>query len=142
MELHPDGLIGAVRLRSQWNFYAGVVAEWTLDYARRDPEVLRTPEGKSFRGGLATVDVPVADRFCEVMSPYRLTIADLHKVVREVGGPQAQLAIVVDFDRKHFISSYYDQPLEQYVPKGWSGVLGSPLDYLPAELQELWRHHK
>jgi len=134
-------LIGAVKWRSRWRYFAGTLGEWTLDYPAYDPSYQPAPGDRSFRGGLLRVDQTNADQFCEVMRPYELRPEEIRSWVKERGAVNVPLMMVVDFDERKFVDGYHEAfvPKSEYVPAGWQGIDGDPYDHVPPEVSDLWR---
>lgn len=138
-ELDYDELIGAVKHKSQWRFFAGTIAEWNLDYASYDPGYDPSKSSYLFRGGLLTVDETKADAFCIAMSEHELSHDDVRSLVAEKGAEKVPLTVVVNFDEKLFVNGFYDLAIEEYVPTGWRGVFDDPLKYVPDEVRAIWQ---
>jgi hypothetical protein len=134
-------LIGAVKWRSRWRFFAGTLGEWTLDYPAYDPDYRPDPGDRQFRGGLLRVDQTNADAFCAVMEPYELRPEQIRAWVKEHGAANVPLMMVVDFDALTFVDGYHEAfvPKSEYVPAGWRGIDGDPYAHVPSEVSGLWR---
>lgn len=141
-DLDPDDLIGAVKHDSNWQFFAGTVAEWILDYATYDPSFDPDKSSVTFRGNLLQVDESNAAQFCEAMKPYELTTLDLQQLVEEEGANNWPLTIVVDFTRRTYVNGFSEIPLHKYIPNTWKGHEGNPLDYVPEDIRSLWINQK
>jgi hypothetical protein len=137
-QLQDDDLIGAVKLQSEWRFFTGFFAEWILDYSAFDPDFNFSPEKHLFRNGLLRVDETNADKFCEAMQPYELSENQLQQIIEADDTQQTPLMFVVDFDNLTFVSSYFDYPIENYVPEGWKAYFGNTYEYVPEKLRALW----
>jgi hypothetical protein len=51
-----DDLIGAVKYNSEWRFFAGVLAEWVMDYKKYDPSFSPSEEDNTFRNNILVVN--------------------------------------------------------------------------------------
>jgi hypothetical protein len=140
--LSDELLIGAVRWRSRWRFFAGTLGEWTLDYAAYDRDYSPPAGDHTFRGGLLQVDQSNADEFCTAMEPWELSRDQIRAWVKEYGARNVPLMMVVDFDTLTFVDGYHEAfvPKSQYVPAGWRGIDGDPYEYVPSDVCELWHN--
>jgi hypothetical protein len=134
-------LIGAVKWRSRWHYFAGTLGEWTFDYPAYDPSYRPPPGDKTFRGGLLQVDQSNADEFCAVMKPYELNPETIARWVKQHGRGDVPLVMVADFDDRLFVHGY-DEPVEpksNYLPTGWRGIEDDPYGHVPPEISAPWR---
>ena len=134
-------LIGAVKWRSRWRYFAGTLGEWTLDYRAYDPSYSPSVGDKSFRGGLICVDQSNADEFCVVMEPWELAPAEISVWVKQHGCDAVPLVMVVDFDKRFFVHGYSEpvEPKSDYLPNGWQGVEDAPYNHVPDAVSAPWR---
>ena len=137
-DLHPDDLLGVIKVDGISQLFAGVVAEWILDYKRYDPAFAERDDVSTFRSGLLSVDSESANRYLEAMQPYRLELPALAKFLRVVGPSQWPLSIYVDFDAQLQVCGFGEVPICDYVPKGWECSYENPLSYVPAEIASVW----
>ena len=133
-------LIGAVKWRSRWRYFAGTLGEWTLDYRAYDPSYTPPAGDKSFRGGLMCVDQSNADEFCAVMEPWELAPGEIADWVKHHGSESVPLVMVVDFDERLFVHGYSEsvEPKSTYLPKGWQGIEDDPYKHVPSQVAAPW----
>lgn len=136
--LHPNDLIGVTRHGSRWRIFAGTVAEWILDYASYDPGFDPSRSEVMFRGNLLVVSEQNADQFHAAMEPYELQPSELEAFVHQVGRYNWPLSMVVSFDDKLYVNGFSEIPLHEYLPPGWSGIEGQPIDFVPPEIRQIW----
>lgn len=139
-DMHPDDLIGVVKLDSKWRIFSGTVAEWILDYASYDPMFDPSRSDVVFRDNLLSIDNSNATQFLEAMAPYELDASTLKQFIDQRGGHDWQLSILIDFDRKLYINSFTEIPLHQYVPDKWIGLEDEAIKYAPFFIKEIWRN--
>jgi hypothetical protein len=134
-------LIGAVKWRSRWRYFAGTLGEWALDYPAYDPAYRPSPGDATFRGGLLRVDQSNADEFCAVMKPYELGTGTIARWVKQHGCDAVPLVMMADFDARFFVHGYTEpvEPRSNYLPAGWDGVEGDPYEHVPPEVSAPWR---
>jgi hypothetical protein len=133
-----DDLIGAVKYKGQWRFFAGIVAEWVLDYERYEPGYDPVRDDTPFRNGLLVVNENNAGEFCNVMAPYELSPSDIEQLIKKEGANHFPLSIVIDFDAKVYINGFSEIPLHEYVPSNWVAKEDNSLKYLPDNFKALW----
>jgi len=137
-KLKRDEYIGAVHADGIWRFFAGTLAEWILDYNTYDPNYDPNKWSGTFRNNLLRVEVNQASAFQDAMRAHELSEADIKALVKERGADKVPLTVVVDFDERQFVNSYYDLALEEYVPPGWTAVFDDPQKYIPTPVRALW----
>lgn len=116
---------GVAVYRGQLYAISGILAEFILDYQAYDPEWCAKAVAAAFRGGILTITAETIPRFLRVMKARHLTAQEGQELAHSnVNEPD--LLAFIDFDRQRYVHSYYDLPLEKYVPKGWRGALGDP----------------
>ncbi len=130
--------LGAVKLSMKWRIFAGYIGEWILDYPSYDPEIKDAEQRSEFRGGVLIVDEKTAEQFCGAMSEHEFTLTEIEALIKQRGAENVPLTVVVDFDNKLFVNGYYDRSIEEFVPVGWQGIFGDPLQYVPAGISSLW----
>lgn len=143
-----DEWLGAVCYQGKYRFFLEHNAWWILDYASYDPSSLTDSENNSyFRNGILVVDEN-AEEFLEAMKEAEISLDDLRHLVNK----QHQITLadeddyrgdlhlffLVNFDEKLYVSMFFDTTYEEYVPKGWKGIFGDPLKYVPKEIQGIW----
>ncbi|MFN6559704.1 MAG: hypothetical protein RMY28_007840 [Nostoc sp. ChiSLP01] len=138
-DLDPDDLIGAVKFNSKWRFFCGTIAEWILDYASYDPGFDPSKSDVVFRNNLLKVDETNTVHFLKAMEPYELFAKDIQQLIEEEGASNWPLTIVVDFDKKTYVNGFSEITLHQYVPTGWTGYEGNPLNYVPENIRAFWQ---
>lgn len=136
--LKPNDLIGVTRYNSRWRLFAGTVAEWILDYATYDPGFDPSGSETVFRGNLLTVNEENVDQFHDAMEPYELQPSELELFMQKVGRYNWPLTVVVDFDNQFYVNGFSEISLHEYLPPGWKGIEGPPLDFVPAEIRQIW----
>jgi hypothetical protein len=138
--LSADTLIGAVKWRSRWRYFAVTLGEWTFDYPTYDPDYNPSPDDTRFRGGLHRVDQSNADEFCAVMKPYELDAATIARWVKQHGRDAVPLVMVADFDDRFFVHGYTEpvEPKSNYLAPGWRGVEDDPYKHVPPEVSAPW----
>ncbi len=136
--LDIDDLIGAVKYKDRWRFFAGTVAEWVLDYALYDPGFDPLKSNIVFRNNLLRVDEKNAPQFFEAMEQYELLLVDIQQLVKEKGANNWPLTIVVDFDGKIYINGFTEIPLHKYIPIDWKGYEDYPINYVPDQIKDCW----
>jgi hypothetical protein len=125
----PDGgdeveeWLGVVRYQGELYLVKGILAELILDYLAWDPAFSEDDGVAEFRNGLLTVTDENAPQFLQALAARRLAPAEVAALLRPT---TPELLVFMDFDARRYIHSYYDLPLEKYVPKGWRGHLGDP----------------
>jgi hypothetical protein len=69
------------------------------------------------------------------MDPDELLEDWIEKHKREI-----ELLMLVDFDTRLFVHGYSEpiEPKSDYIPAGWTGLVGDPLDYVSEDLRRLW----
>jgi hypothetical protein len=137
-DLDPDDLIGAVKYKSHWRFFAGTVGEWILNYSSYDPSFDPSKSRVTFRNNLLNVDETNAEQFCEAMEPFELSSEGIEQLVRAEGSGNWPLVIALNFDDKIFINGFSEISLHEYVPTGWTAIEDNPLDYVPDNIKSLW----
>ena len=133
-----DDLIGAVKYNSRWHFFAGVLAEWVMDYGKYDPSFSPSEEDNIFRNNLLVIDENNAYEFCDAMAPYELSSTQVEELIKNEGANHFPVYILIDFDKKRYINGFSEISLEDYVPSGWNAYEGDPMKYLPENLRTLW----
>lgn len=136
--IDPDDLIGATKYGSGWRFFVGTVAEWILDYASYDPVPDPAYKEVVFRENLLVVSEDNAAQFLEAMAKYELSLPELRQFIQKTGRYNWPLSVLVDFDNKFYVNGFTDVSLHKYLPTGWKGIEGSPLDFVPDEIQRIW----
>ena len=157
-------MLGAVRLRGQWRFFTGFLAEWIMDYYAYDPtsnpadpdhqeriDHRREQDARlsadqqedvgEFRDGLYQIDETNADAFCQAMEPWEVSPDDVRKWLPTLGEQtrwMGNLNIIIDFDEKLFVNGFDEVSIESYVPSGWRGVEDLAFKYLPYEIRSWW----
>jgi hypothetical protein len=135
-------LLGAVKLEGTWRVYAGTIGEWTLDYPAYEPESEDAPpeELQYFRSGLLRVDENNAKAFCAAMKEYEVPLDALKRWIEKEGVNNIPLLMLVDFDNRLFVHGYSEpiEPTSNYIPSGWTGIVGNPLYYVSEEIRHLW----
>ena len=127
-----DGLeewTAIARRRGEFFALTGVLADFILDYQRYDPAIRTDPYRVHFRGGLLTATSENAAEFLHALGARRLPADELRSIL---GSSTPDLLAFIDFDTRRYVHSYYDLPLEDYVPTGWRGRLGDPREELRA----------
>jgi hypothetical protein len=122
---NEDESLGVALYQRELYAITGTLAEFILDYAAYDPTFSREPDAASFRGGVLTVTQLNVPQFLRAMKARPLTPQEATSWSDSTGAGPDVLAFI-DFDSRRFVHSYYDLPLEQYVPKGWHAALGNP----------------
>lgn len=130
--LDNDDIIGAVSANNQWIVLAANPYQWALD--PRKLEDVKQPWNGLFRKNDDDIKL--------VLEPdsQRITLDELN-ALRDSGHyreQDLQLTVLVDFDRKLFVSAFYDQPLEKYTPQDWDSRFADPLPFAPLEIQKWW----
>lgn len=137
--LHANDLIGITKYRSHWQLFAGTVAEWILDYASYDPTFSPSRSEVVFRGNLLIVTEDNASGFLAAMEPYELCPEDLRAFFETANCCNWPLVVMVDFDARLYVNGFSEIPLHEYVPTGWKGVEGDPLEYIPDRFRSIWK---
>jgi hypothetical protein len=139
--LSANLLIGAVKWKSRWRYFAGTLGDWTFDYLAYDPSHRPSPADKDFRGGLLLVDQSNADAFCAAMQPYELAPATIARWAERHGADAVPLVMVADFDARFFVHGYSEpiEPKSKYLPAGWRGVEDDPHKHVPPEVSAPWQ---
>jgi hypothetical protein len=109
-----------------------------LDYASYDPAFDPARSRAVFRGNLLLVDKGNADRFLEAMAPFELQAPELARFLRKDGPSNWPLSVFVDFDGRFYVNGFTEIPIHEYLPPGWRGVEGSPLDFAPETIRHVW----
>jgi hypothetical protein len=107
----------------------GMLAEFILDYRAYDPQFSASGGAAEFRGGVLTATSHDAVPFLRAMKARTLTPQEADSLAHS-GTDAPELLAFMDFDARRYVHSYYDLPLERYVPKGWRGALGDPREAL------------
>jgi len=136
-EIHIDDIIGAVKINAKWRFFAGIIAEWIMDYQTYDPEYNPDESETSFRNNILLVDESNGEAFCDAMSPYEILKDEIDNVLDKYEGKKLPL-ITIDFDNRIFTSVFFDIALEDYIPPKWKGRYIKKLTELPEEIKEIW----
>ncbi len=118
---------GIARRGGEFFALTGILPEFILDYKSYDPASQTEPRGAAFRDGVMTVTTENGDGFVRALKGRRLSISELRRIV---DSSTPDLLALIDFDTRRYVHSYYDLPLEDYVPSGWRGRLGDPREEL------------
>ncbi len=138
-DISPDDLIGLVKYKSEWQFFAGTVAEWIMDYKNYDPWFDPSQSDVVFRNNILVVNDDNAAAFVEAMQAYRLSAEDITTLIERDGVNDWPLVILIDFDKREYINGFGEIPLHQYIPAGWTGFEGDPLAYVPENMRSIWQ---
>ncbi|MDR1339814.1 MAG: hypothetical protein LBK58_07170 [Prevotellaceae bacterium] len=141
-----DYLVGSVKYKEKFYFYAMPVAWWILDYEKYSPSILSSKERRiNFRNGVLVVTDYNIKPYLESIQEYKLTHKELSEIIYEIDRkyPEegyAYLNFFIDFDKKEYINGFYDIELEDYLPdESWKGKFDEPLKYLPLHLRAQWQ---
>jgi hypothetical protein len=143
-----DEQLGLVIYKSKLRFFLENDAWWILDYASRDPESINE-DNSYYRNGMLLVDETNAEESLEVMKESEMLPEDVRRLVLESrelmktdeDEDEFVLMFLVDFDKKLYVSGYFDfhvRPYEEFVPKGWTGILDNPVKYVGDDIKSLW----
>lgn len=117
--------IGVAAFQGKLYLISGTLAEFILDYMAYDPEFCMSGNGSNFRGGVLTVTSDNVQQFLKAMQFRTITMRE-GELLADSATDNSKFLAFIDFDCKKYVHSYYDLALEDYVPKGWHGVMGDP----------------
>lgn len=138
-QIGTDDMIGAVRSNNKWRFFAGILAEWIMDYASYDPYYKPSRSQHIFRNGLLFVNEANIEEFCNAMSEYELAEDDIIALTNKQGATKDPLVFVIDCDNLIFINGLGEIDIHRYVPVGWKGYEDDPMNYVPDNVRRLWK---
>lgn len=124
-DLIADQWRGIATYRGSTYALTGTIGDFILDMKAYDPT--SAGGGATFRLGVLTVDNDNAVLFLRALNAQQMPSGEAVARAKELG---SDLIAYIDFDSRRFVHSYYDLPLEDYVPKGWRGSLGDPVEAL------------
>jgi hypothetical protein len=145
-----DEQLGLVIYQNKSMFFSEDDSWWILDYASYSPSISESENRqKYFRNGMLLVDETNAEEFLEVMKESEMLPEEVRRLVlesRELMKTDEDeddflLIFLVDFDKKLYVSGYFDfhvRPYEEFVPKGWTGILDNPVKYVGDDIKSLW----
>ncbi|MDY7013860.1 MAG: hypothetical protein SVX43_09745 [Cyanobacteriota bacterium] len=139
-DIDIDDLLGAVCYGSRWHFFVCTVAEWILDYETYDPSVLSPfTDSFVFRDNLFKVDDSNFSEFIEAIKEFELALSEIRELLEFDGANNRDLLVVIDYDKKIYVNGFREIDIHNYVPDNWYGFEGDPLDFVPSEVQDLWK---
>ena len=136
MELHIDQHGGLVHCNDEWFLVMGFVADFILDYASYDPTY--SPDDYVFRDGLVVVTPNDGLQYLAALRSRSVARPEFAALLERYGPDRTRPIALIDFDNALFVSSFFDQALEDEVGDGWTGSYSDPMAAAPAELQAIW----
>jgi hypothetical protein len=145
-----DERLGLVIIEGNQRFFLEHDAWWILDYQRYSPSIIDSETRTTdFRNGILLVDENNAEKFLEVMKDSEVLAKDVRRLILEArelmetdeDEEEFVLMFLIDFDKKLYVNGFFDflvQPYEEFVPKGWTGILDNPLKYVSDDIKSLW----
>jgi len=118
--------VGFVKFGDELFKVRGILAEFILDYEKNDPAFVKSPLVNSFRAGLLKVSEANAPEFLHVLNAEKMLPEKGH-IAEMIDKAGDELIAFIDFDARNYVHSYFDLPLEDYLPKKWTGCLGDPI---------------
>lgn len=85
------------------------------------------------KGTLEDLYFEFLDRFKLEYSELQKSYSQLHELGNQFKLDGNKPALFIDFDRRQFRSNFYDQSLENRMPKGWTGSFGEVLESIPSD---------
>lgn len=107
---------------------SGILAEFILEYQAYDPVFSASASAKTFRGGVLNLTPDNVPQFLRALKARPLSREEVRALVDSSNIPE--FLVFIDFDVRRYVHSYYDLPLEDYIPTGWHGNLGDPCSAL------------
>ena len=104
---------------------SGSLADFVLDYASYDPVFSSGPKKQSFRNGVLTLTHENVSQFLDALHARALGSQEVERWIDSKAEGNTFIAFI-DLDSKRFVHSYFDLPLEDYVPRGWKSQLSDP----------------
>jgi hypothetical protein len=129
----------AVKLSSEWRFFADREVMFILDYSAYDDEYAPLPGG--FRYGTLIVDKHNASAWMNTLAR-EFNVEQLPYLYWEDTEKRVQVTFVVDFDERRWVGNGWkmDQsPLTDYQPEGWTAVEDDVYQHLPLDLKSIWK---
>jgi hypothetical protein len=139
---HIDYLYGVTRYKSEWYLSCAPMPTWILDYLAYNPKfsLKIDPNAKIVaKNNLLAVDETNAEGFLKEIRFYETFPEHIQLAIQRGAEEESQLSVVIDFDNKVYINNYPEEPLQDYIPAHWTGYEGSPLDYVPEEIKDIWK---
>lgn len=131
-EVGYGDIVGAVCSQNSWRLYAAPLGVWILDYASYAPN---DPGLHTFRDGLSQVRPSDALKFLDLLSEHEITPA-VAKALAATGEDAWGISVLVNFDSRTFLSSYFDLALEAYSGPEWAARFEDSLkEFLPHSLR-------
>ncbi len=141
-----DDWLGAICYQGKYRFFLEHATYWVLDMIACSPS---SKENSSYyRNGILVVDEN-PEEFLEAMQESEISLEDLrvlidkqHKIVladEDDYRGDLHLTFLVDFDKKLYVSMFFDVGYEEYVPQDWKGIYDDPLKYVPEEIRDIWQ---
>ncbi len=104
---------------------SGSLADFILDYASYDPVFSSGPKTHSFRNGVFTLTHENVPQFLDALHARPVESQEVDRWIDAKTEENTFIAFI-DLDAKRFVHSYFDLPLEDYVPRGWKSQLSDP----------------
>jgi len=138
IELDPNDILGAVITTAGTRVFAAQPYAWALDPSR----LLGHPP--TSWDGLFRVSPEGEIQLQEHFNAKELSRDDVAEILRSAAPSDLQpwWTVVVDFEKKRFVSGFFDQPIEDYAPASWRSSFDDPYEFIPEELAAWWPAEK
>lgn len=134
-------LLGCIRYKGAYTIYLMPIAWWILNYKKYDPGYNPADWKDVYRDNILNVSKDSVYGFIKSIEADRVDIAEFTAAIRDIPVKYIRLNFFIDFDSNLFINGYYDNiELEEYLPdESWEGKVDDPNNYLPKQLQDIFR---
>ncbi len=137
--IHHAEIPGVVCVKGEDFYLLGFSADWIFDYASYNPTDDPAGWDYTFRGGLLTVLPDHGFLFLEALKGAIVPAPQLKELIETNGLGRTHPQVAANFDQGKYVSSFYDQPWEDYAGEAWEARFGDPLDLVADEMALLWR---
>lgn len=131
-------LPGLVSVRGAWFYVLGTIAEFVLDYPSYDPSYNPSEWDHEFRGGLLCVSPEDGFAYLAQLSEQAFGLSAMDGFIALNGPGRSRPVVLIDFDRKKYVSTYFDQPMQDHAGTGWVSEFAEPLGHAPTEVAQYW----
>ncbi|MCW3100174.1 MAG: hypothetical protein JWL77_5792 [Chthonomonadaceae bacterium] len=150
--IQGDDLIGAIHVDGKWHFCLAYLADWIMDYEAYDPgsgpsepfdprdypiEALERNANFIFRNNIYTVDESNVNAYIDYLLTLEISAEDTKAILEHKLIHTTRPLVVIDFDKRLFVNGTGEVAIHDYVPAGWLGIEGNPVEYIPDDVN-IW----